>query len=137
MTVAYQAPPPVGFFRLEYWSGLPFPPPEDLPNPGIKPMSPISPALQADSLPLSHQGTLVWILSHFKKCMLVTISSIEFRFLSFLFFSFFFAWKIVELISCSFGEGNGAPLQYSCLGNPIDRGAWWAIVYEVTESDTT
>ena len=36
MTVAYQGPPPVGFFRLEYWSGLPFPPPEALPDPGIK-----------------------------------------------------------------------------------------------------
>ena len=30
------------------------------------------------------------------------------------------------------GEGNGNPLQYSCLGNPMDRGAWWAIVYEIT-----
>ena len=30
------------------------------------------------------------------------------------------------------GEGNGNPLQYSCLGNPTDRGAWWAIVYGVT-----
>ena len=32
------------------------------------------------------------------------------------------------------GEGNGNPLQYSCLGNPIDRGAWQATVYGVTES---
>ena len=32
------------------------------------------------------------------------------------------------------GEGNGNPLQYSCLGNPIDRGAWWAIVHGVTKS---
>ena len=31
------------------------------------------------------------------------------------------------------GEGNGNPLQYSCLGNPIDRGAWWAAVHGVTE----
>ena len=30
------------------------------------------------------------------------------------------------------GEGNGTPLQYSCLENPMDRGAWWAIVHEVT-----
>ena len=30
------------------------------------------------------------------------------------------------------GEGQGKPLQYSCLGNPMDRGAWWAIVQEVT-----
>ena len=35
----------MGFFRHEYWSGLPFPPPGDLPNPGIKPTSPVSPAL--------------------------------------------------------------------------------------------
>ena len=36
------------------------------------------------------------------------------------------------------GEGNGNPLQYSCLGNPMDRGAWWAIVHGVTkESDMT
>ena len=34
------------------------------------------------------------------------------------------------------GEGNGNPLQYSCLGNPMDRRAWWAIVHEVTKSKT-
>ena len=52
-TVASQAPPSMGFPRKEYWSGLPFPSPGDLPNPRIKPQSP---ALQVDSLPLSHQG---------------------------------------------------------------------------------
>ena len=35
------------------------------------------------------------------------------------------------------GEGNGNPLQYSCLGNPLDRGAWWATVHGVAELDTT
>ena len=35
------------------------------------------------------------------------------------------------------GEGNGNPLQYSCLGNPMGRGAWWATVHGVAESDTT
>ena len=36
------------------------------------------------------------------------------------------------------GEGNGNSLQYSCLGSPMDKGAWWTTVYEVTkESDTT
>ena len=36
------------------------------------------------------------------------------------------------------GEGNGTPLQYSCLGNPMDGGAWWATVHVVTkELDTT
>ena len=34
------------------------------------------------------------------------------------------------------GEGNGNPLQYSCLENPMDRGAWWALVHVVTESWT-
>ena len=35
------------------------------------------------------------------------------------------------------GEGNGNPLQYSCLGNPMDRGAWWAAVHGVEESEVT
>ena len=35
-----------------------------------------------------------------------------------------------------FGEGNGTPLQYSCLKNPVDGGAWWATVHGVTESRT-
>ena len=47
-TVAHQVPQSMGFSRQEYWSGLPFPPPGALPDPGIKPGSP---ALQADSLP--------------------------------------------------------------------------------------
>ena len=47
-TVAYQAPPSMGFSRQEYWSGLPFPSPGDLPNPGIELGSP---TLQADALP--------------------------------------------------------------------------------------
>ena len=46
-TVAYQAPPSMGFSRQEYWSGLPFPSPGDLPGPGIEPRSP---AFQADTL---------------------------------------------------------------------------------------
>ena len=49
-TAAYQAPLSMGFSRQEYWSGLPCPPPEDLPNPGIEPTSVMSPALQGDSL---------------------------------------------------------------------------------------
>ena len=44
-TVAHQAPLSMGFSRQEYWSGLPCPPPGDLPNPGIEPMSLTSPAL--------------------------------------------------------------------------------------------
>ena len=52
-TVAPQAPLSMGFSRQESWSGLPFPPPGDLPNPGIEP---VSPALQADSLPAEPSG---------------------------------------------------------------------------------
>ena len=52
-TVAYQALPSMGFSRQECWSGLPFPSPGDLPNPGIEPMSP---ALQADALPSEPPG---------------------------------------------------------------------------------
>ena len=51
-TVAYQAPPSMGSSRQECWSGLPFPSPGDLPNPGINPRSP---ALQADALPSEPQ----------------------------------------------------------------------------------
>ena len=49
----------MGFSRQEYWSGLPCPPPGDLPDQGIKPGSP---ALQADFLSLSHQGNPVDVL---------------------------------------------------------------------------
>ena len=56
-TVAHQAPLSMGFSRQEYWSGLPCPPPGDLPNPEIKPGSSESPALLEDSSLLSHRGS--------------------------------------------------------------------------------
>ena len=52
-TVAYQAPLSMGFSRQEYWSGLPFPSPGDLPDPGIEPGSP---SLWADTLPSESPG---------------------------------------------------------------------------------
>ena len=52
-TVAYQAPPSMGFSKQEYWSGVPFPSPGHLPDPGIEPGSP---ALQADALPSEPPG---------------------------------------------------------------------------------
>ena len=52
-TVAHQAPPSMGFSRQEYWSGLPFPSPGNLTNPGIEPSFP---ALQADALPSEPPG---------------------------------------------------------------------------------
>ena len=86
-TVAYQAPQSVEFSRKEYWSGLPFPSPGDLPNPGIKSGSP---ALQADALPSEPPGDPGSIPGSGR----------------------------------SPGEGNGNPLQYSYLENPMDGGAW-------------
>ena len=61
-TIALQDPLSMGFPRQEYWSGLPFPSPEDLLDPGIELMSP---ALQADSLPFEPQGSpFLLIIKH-------------------------------------------------------------------------
>ena len=69
---------------------------------------------QADSFPLSHQGSLLlWVLS------LAFLSS--------------FFWVVVLSLP---GEGNGNSLQYSCLENPMGRGAWWAAVHGVSKSGT-
>ena len=63
-TGAHQAPLSMGFSRQEYWSGLPFPSPRDLPDPGNEPRSP---ALQADALP---SEPLLLLLSHFSRVRL-------------------------------------------------------------------
>ena len=47
----------MGFSRQEYWGGLPFPPPGNLPDPGTEPASPVAPTLQVGSLPRSHLGS--------------------------------------------------------------------------------
>ena len=44
--------------------------------------------------------------------------------------------KIYEWVTSLVGEGDGTPLQYSCLENPMDRGAWWAAVCGVAQSQT-
>ena len=63
-TIAYQAPPSMGFSRQEYWSGLPFLSPRDLPDPGIKPRSPV---FQADALTTEPPGKLPR-----NKCLLIS-----------------------------------------------------------------
>ena len=55
--ITHQAPLSMGFSRQKYWSELPCPSPGDLPSPGIEPASLATPALQADSLLLSHRGS--------------------------------------------------------------------------------
>ena len=62
-TIAPQAPLAMGFSRQEYWSGLPFPSPGDLPDPGIEPRSP---ALEADSLPSEPLPANMWIMFLFE-----------------------------------------------------------------------
>ena len=64
-TTAYQAPLSMGFSRQEYWNGLPFPSPGDLPNPGIEPRSP---ALQADST--------IWATREAQRLTLLQFSSV-------------------------------------------------------------
>ena len=83
-TVAYQVPPSMGFSRQEYWNGLPYPSPGDLPDPEIKPWSP---ALQADTLPsepLENKGSVkectnyhtIALISHACKVMLKILQAI-------------------------------------------------------------
>ena len=75
----------MGFSRQEYWSGLPFASPGELPNPGIKQLSPVSPALQADSLPTEpHQDKnhfpfliTVQFLSYSASCLKITIQTLS------------------------------------------------------------
>ena len=137
-TAAYQAPPSMGFSRQEYWSGLPFPSPEDLPDPGIKPRSP---TLQADALTSEPSGKPPnW--------------NLIFRYLG-LRYTHTQASQVMLVVKnppakardsrdlgsmCgpgrSPGGGHGNPLQYSCLGSPLDRGAWQATVHRVTKSRT-
>ena len=69
-TVAHQAPLTLEFSRQESWSGLPFPSPGDLPNPGIEPESP---ALQADSLPSEPPGKHVYMCVCVCLCVCVCV----------------------------------------------------------------
>ena len=73
-TVAYQAPLSMGFSRQEYWSGLPFPSPGDLPNPGIEPRSPI---LQADSLPTELHCTCHFPIQLIRETCRVNIQNVS------------------------------------------------------------
>ena len=82
-TIAHKPPQSMESSRQEYWSEQPFPPPGDLPNPGIEPTSP---ALQAGSLPLSHQGNprslyeqqnSIFDMCHFS-CIWIRVMSLSF-----------------------------------------------------------
>ena len=131
-TLAHQAPPSMGFSRQEYWSGLLFPSPGDLPDPGIEPRSP---ALQADDLTSEPPGKP--IQNSFSKLLPLFMPQVV---------------LVVKNSPTNTGDirdvssipglgrspvgGNGNLFQYSCLENPMDRGAWWATVRGVAESGT-
>ena len=111
-TVACQAPPSVGFSKQEYWSGLPLPSPEDLPNPGIEPWSP---TLQADALTSEPPGK-----SSDSKASVYNAGEPG----------------LIPGLGRSPGEGSGNPLQYFRLENPMGRGACRATVHRFAKSRT-
>ena len=111
--------PPVSlsmeFSRQKYWSGLPFPTQGDLPDPGIEPTSLASSALAGRFFTIESLA----FLKHQKPSKLC-------------FYMYSFLW----LSNIPFGEGNGNPLQYSYLENPMDGGAWQATVHGIAKSRT-
>ena len=114
------APLPMEFSKQEYQSGLPFPSPGDLPDPGIKPRSPV---LKADSL-LSEPPGKPWFYFGILQTSSLGASQM--------------ALVVKELpanagnsslipgLGRPCGGGNGISFQYSCLEIFMDRGAWWA-----------
>ena len=71
-TVAHQVPLSMGFSRHKYWSGLPFPSPGDLPDPGIESACPSSPVLQADSFTIELPGKSQHLFRQMQKRLLLT-----------------------------------------------------------------
>ena len=105
----------MGFPRQEYWSSLLFSSPGYLPNPGIKAESLAPPALTGRFYTTVLPG----------KSILNKVVQIYFR------------WLVVMNLPANAGrEDDGTPLQYSCLENPMDGGAWWAAVHGVAKSQT-
>ena len=107
------------FSKQEYWSGVPFPSTGDIPDPGIEPESP---ALQADSLPSEPPGKSLGPATIFAEYLISLVG--------------FVGGPAVRKLPASAGDpgsipgsgrspggGNGTPLQYSCLENPMDGGA--------------
>ena len=231
-TAAWQTPLAKRFSRQESWSGLLFPTPSDLPDPGLEPVPPASPAKQVDSLRLCHLGSLhitlhpipciwgwpkglvilqenpnelfgqpnthihgyIYIYTHTHHIFIIhssisghlcyfhvlaVVDSAAMRIRVHVFFSNYGfllindqewdCWVIWQLylyflrnhlqrgsvakkpcanagdvrdvgsspgLRRACGEGNGNPLQFSCLKNPMDRGAWSVSVHEVTKSWT-
>ena len=118
-TVAFQTPLSMGFSRQEYWSGLPCPSPGDLSDPGTKFTSLISPVLPGKFFNLSKLQCQLALVVKNTSANAGDVKDVG---------------SIPES-GRSPGAGHRNPLQYSCLGNPMDRGAWQVTVHGVIESD--
>ena len=131
----------MGFPRQEYWSGFPFPSPGNLPDQHIQLAAPalaggfftIEPPGKPkkyiyEKALAPHSSTLTWKIPWMEEPgRLPSMGSRRVDMTERLPFHF--------SLSC-IGEGNGNPLQCSCLENPRDGGAWWADIYGVTQSWT-
>ena len=142
-TGAHQVPQPMTFSRQEYQSSLPFSSPADLPDPGIELTSPVSPALAGGFFTTEPPGKPILNIRSPQLICLITRSLYPFTSIS------PFPAKLPGGLprkesTCNVedphsipgsgrspGEGNGNLLQYSCLGNPMDRGGWWATVHGI------
>ena len=132
-TVAHQAPLSVGFPRQEYWSGVPFPSPMDLPNPGIEFESA---ALACGFFTIEPPREAIYkrqMRINVHVCAIVGFpggsdgkeSACNAGDLD-----------LIPGLGRSPGGGHGNPLWYSCLENSMDRGAWRATVHGVAQSRT-
>ena len=155
-TAAYQAPPSMGFSRQENWSGVPLPSPRQLiTQQKLTDASPLTlrsfplhpthlsnsqstqlsflcckqvPTIYFTHAMVPHCSTLAWKIPWMEETgRLQSMGLLESDTTERLHFHF--------SLSC-IGEGNGNPLQCSCLENPRDRGAWWAAIYGVAQSRT-
>ena len=140
-TVAGQTPLSIGLPRQEYRSGLPFPPPGSLPDPGFKPASP---ALQVDFLPLSHWGNqflmLVSLIQiyhclYIQNLRLVT-GGLEI-FLHKLYLEKSLMFRICLALPAGSGGENGSPVQYSFPRIPWTEEPGRYSPWGCRESDTT
>ena len=117
--VAYYAPPSMGFSRQEYWSGLPFPSLGDFPNAGIEPTPPASPALQADSLPLSHPTALARE-DHVTQWCLTLCDPMDCSLPGSSIHGVFQA-RILEWVAMSFSRGFSWPMDWTCVSCSAGR----------------
>ena len=122
-TAAHQAPLSTGFSRQEYWSGLPFPSP--ICKYLFTYLCLVLRANEENSYNSGHSVKNIQKQFCGKLILLCSANSGDTGDMG-----------LIPRSGRSPGEGNGNPLQYSCLENPRDRGAWWGTIHKVTKSWT-